>query len=79
MEVEQQAAGVRDERVQRVKERARALYRSGFYTAEDGKTLMTWLENGVALVALEGILWDAEQMDRERREVVPVVPQRRAE
>ena len=54
-----------------IRERATALYRSGWYSAEDGKTMMEWMNNGVALASLEGILWEAEAMQRSSISVQP--------
>ena len=61
----------RDGRAERIRDRARALYRAGWYDAEDGKTIVKWLENGVCMAALEGILWLAEDDCRRAREVRP--------
>ena len=61
----------RETRASRIVSRARALYRAGWYDAEDGKTIVKWLENGVCMAALEGILWLAEDDCRRAREARP--------
>ena len=43
-----------------IRERATALYRSGWYSAEDGKTMMGWMESGHGLIELERMLAQAE-------------------
>lgn len=55
----------------RIRERTEKLYRAGWYDAQDGKTLMKWMDNGVPFAALEGILWLAEDDCRRTREVKP--------
>jgi 5'-deoxynucleotidase YfbR-like HD superfamily hydrolase len=50
---------IRNRRIARIRERALALFRAGFYSAEEGKLIMKWTKSEL-LVECEMILANAE-------------------
>lgn len=64
-------AELHEQRIQRIRDRTKALMVAGFYEKIDAEQIGDWVKGGL-LVHVEGMLWDAEQMVRESGAATPV-------
>ena len=59
---------VRARRIARIRERALALFRAGFYSADEGRLIMEWTKSCL-LIECEMILTNAEDLLRDMNSV----------
>ncbi len=57
---ETEQASAREARIAKIRKRVEALYRTGWYSAEDGKTIMRMAKTMESLIEIEWTLTDAE-------------------